>query len=80
MNQGLIYTDFIKLGLGLGLIFSWVIEKELQSGELVQILPQFDISFDPVAEHDIYLLFPRSQFLSTKVRAFIDFVKEQEKK
>ena len=80
VNQGLIYTDFIKLGLGLGLIFSWVIEKEIQSGELVQILPQFDISFDPIAEDDIYLLFPRGQFLSTKVRAFIDFVKEQEKK
>ena len=80
VNQGIVYAELIKKGLGLGLIYSWAVEKELQSGELIQVLPNFNISFNTYDENDIYLLFSKGRYLSTKVRVFVDFMRSIEKK
>ncbi|MFY0679661.1 MAG: LysR family transcriptional regulator [Thalassovita sp.] len=60
------------LGLGPALLADWLAERALASGELVQVLPDYQVaasSFDTGA----YLLYSSRQYLPSKTRAAIDF-------
>lgn len=59
-------------GIGLALLPSFAIWSQLQSGKLVQLLPQYKT--DP--ERNIYAMFPQNRHLSTRVRLFVDFLSE----
>jgi DNA-binding transcriptional LysR family regulator len=47
----------------------WDIARYLQSGRLVQVLPQY---FTP--EADIHAVWPQRHQMSSRVRAFVDFL------
>ncbi len=60
-----------KNGAGLFQTYKFVVEKELQSGELVQVLTPYQGRSRPFT-----LLYPHSRHIPLRLRAFIDFLME----
>ena len=59
----------VKMGMGVGLLAVPGMLKELESGELVRLLPEWHADAGPVS-----LYFASQKLLPAKTRAFIDFV------
>jgi len=68
-NDGGIAVQWALDGHGILMRAEWDIEPYLRSGRLVQVLPQY---FTPDA--DIYAVHPQAQQMSTRVRAFVEFL------
>ncbi|WP_120502055.1 LysR family transcriptional regulator [Roseovarius sp. EL26] len=60
-------------GAGISMNSMWSVYRELQNGSLVQILPDYEIK-DSSA---IWLVYPKSNVLTSKVRVFIDYLVEK---
>ena len=58
-----------RSGAGLVQTYRYILEKDLKSGELVELLPQFGGSSRP-----FILLYPHARHLSLRVRTFVDFL------
>ena len=71
VNENNAYVTSILAGLGVGQITSYHAEKHLQSGALVQLLPEWTQPLLPV-----YVVYPPNRHLSAKVRAFVDWAAE----
>lgn len=56
-------------GMGITALPTYIAERHLQSGELVQLFPQVEI---PV--RTIKVVFPQNRYLANKSRAFLDFI------
>lgn len=56
-------------GMGITALPSYIAERHLRSGELIQLYSDVDI---PV--RTIHAVFPQNRYLSTKSRAFLDFI------
>lgn len=59
-----------KAGLGISMNSLWSVSRELEDGSLVRVLPSHKV----VDQSAIWLVYPKSNVLTTKVRAFIDFL------
>jgi DNA-binding transcriptional LysR family regulator len=59
-----------KLGIGAVLISEWAVRTDLESGDLVRLVPQW---FGPPVP--IYLIYPRSRYYPIKLRKFIDITR-----
>jgi len=70
-NDGEIAVQWAVDGHGILMRAEWDIARHLRSGRLVPVLPQWET---PAA--DIYAVFPQRLQLSTRVRAFVDFLAE----
>ncbi|PJG86363.1 LysR family transcriptional regulator [Conservatibacter flavescens] len=70
-NNGLTLTELAKSGIGIINSPRFLIEKELQSGELVEIFADYQQN-----KIDLNVLYPHRRYLAAKVRAFIDFLSE----
>ncbi|TCK01914.1 DNA-binding transcriptional LysR family regulator [Volucribacter psittacicida] len=70
-NNGLVLVEMAKAGLGIINSPLFFIEQELRSGELVELLT--DYQQDTI---DIHVVYPHRRYLPAKVRAFIDFLTE----
>lgn len=57
-------------GAGISLNAQWSVHDQLKSGRLIQVLPTFEATEDNV----LWLIYPKSNVLSPKVRVFIDFL------
>ncbi len=57
-------------GAGISLNALWSVYDHLKSGRLLQILPDFEATEDNV----LWLIYPKSNVLSPKVRVFMDFL------
>ena len=62
-----------KAGLGVSMNSMWSVHADLKSGALVRVLADYEID-DPSA---IWLVYPKSNVLTAKVRVFIDFLVEK---
>ena len=60
-------------GQGIILVPGWLVQEELERGELQALLP--DWSPAP-AETPLYALYPLQRYLAPKARVFIDFMVE----
>lgn len=60
-------------GVGISMNSYWSIYKEIMDGSLVRVLPEYEID-DRSA---IWLVYPKSNVLTAKVRVFIDFLLEK---
>jgi DNA-binding transcriptional LysR family regulator len=54
---------------GIGLIPKFIAEDELNTGELIQLLPDYQ-----TLEFELLAIYPHKKYLSRKVRCFIDFL------
>lgn len=71
VNEAGAYLDCGLKGFGLIQTPRYMALPHLQSGELIEVLPQWKPSSVPIS-----LLYPQSRQLSPKVRAFADWVAE----
>ncbi|MFC6300961.1 LysR family transcriptional regulator [Pseudomonas spelaei] len=59
----------VRCGLGLSVLPDFVVAKDLASGRLMNVLPQWGLP-----SGGIYAVFPASRFRPAKVRAFVDLL------
>jgi len=57
-------------GAGISLNSIWSIHEELRTGQLVEVLPQYKVEDDAA----LWLMYPKSNVLTAKVRVFMDFL------
>jgi len=72
-DDGLSTRLAAKGGVGICMSSIWNIHRELNDGSLVRVLPDYEVN-DGSA---IWLVYPKSNVLTAKVRVFIDFLMEQ---
>ena len=68
-NDGEIAVNWALDGHGILMRAEWDIERYLQRGRLVQVLPQYH-----TPDADIYAVYPQRHQSSARVRAFVDYV------
>ncbi len=71
-NNAEILHNGVLRGMGIALLPTFIVGPDLQSGRLVPLLQEFELS-----ALGIYALYPPNRQLSTKVRLFIDFLAER---
>ncbi|MEX0350685.1 MAG: LysR substrate-binding domain-containing protein [Paracoccaceae bacterium] len=59
-------------GAGISINSVWSVHQDLVSGRLVRVLPEYQVAQDTV----LWLVYPKANVLSAKVRVFIDFLLE----
>ena len=60
-------------GLGIALLPTWLVGQEVQSGRLAEVLGGYQAASDAL-DTGIHALYPAHRLLSSKVRAFVDFL------
>ena len=70
-NDGEIAVGWALDGHGILMRAEWDIERYLDSGRLVQVLPQYQ-----TPDADIYAVYSQRRQLSTRIRSFVDFLSE----
>jgi len=70
-NDGEIAVRWALDGHGILMRAEWDVARYLRSGQLVQVLPQYDT---PGA--DVYAVYPQRFQLTARVRSFVDFLSE----
>ena len=73
VDDGLTLKRATLTGAGISLNSLWSVHEELKSGELVHVLPGIEGADD----HKLWLVYPKTNVLSPKVRAFMDFLIER---
>ena len=71
-NNGEVLADAAVRGLGIALLPTFIVGKELQAGRLVTVLPDFAPS-----SLTLCAIYPPSRHLSAKVRLLTDFLAER---
>ena len=66
-----------KEGIGLTLLSRWIIEKELGSGQLVEVLPNWTPSFNEVESQGLYMMWAPTSAQKPAVRRLIDFIGDE---
>lgn len=67
-NNAQVLLDALKAGRGVGTTQVLLVADELRRGELIRVLPDYEI--EPT---EFFLVYPSSKFLRPAVRAFVDF-------
>lgn len=62
-----------KSGVGIAMSSLWSIKRDLEDGSLVRVLPDYEVD-DGSA---VWLVYPKSNVLTAKVRVFIDYLLER---
>lgn len=60
-------------GLGISMNSIWSVYPDLKTGKIVRVLPDYDINDNSA----IWLVYPKSNVLTAKVRVFIDYLIEK---
>ena len=63
----------VRDGLGIALLADWTVLEDLQSGRLVELLTDWQIS-GVTTETAIWLVYPSNRFTPAKTRVFTDFL------
>ncbi len=72
VNSPRAVKEIAMAGGGIGMIPRFIIESELQTGVLKEILPAYK-----TLEFGLFAIYPHRRYLSKKVRCFIDFLMEE---
>ncbi|MEL7000641.1 MAG: LysR family transcriptional regulator [Pseudomonadota bacterium] len=70
LNDGLSQKLATLAGAGISVNSAWSVHQDLQDGSLVHVLPDYEVDDQSV----LWLVYPRSNVLTAKVRVFIDFL------
>ena len=62
-----------EAGVGVSMNSWWSVSKEVQNGSLVRVLPDYEVE----DQSAIWLVYPKSNVLTAKVRVLIDFLLEK---
>ena len=72
-NDGMTLKAMTLAGAGISINSLWNVHEELSDGRLVRVLPDYRDQADPA----IWLVYPKTNILSPKVRVFMDFLLEK---
>jgi DNA-binding transcriptional LysR family regulator len=72
-NNDQMMVSFARAGLGLILLPRFMVEDELNTGKLRQVLPEYR----PYPDRKLYAVFPHGRHLPLKTRVLIDFLVEE---
>ena len=70
MDDGACLKRATVCGAGISLNSVWSVFDELQDGQLIRVLPEIE-GADDIA---LWLVYPKANVLTAKVRVFIDFL------
>lgn len=70
VDDGLSHKIATVAGAGISVNSLWSVHRELQEGTLVPVLPEYRLDGDIA----LWLIYPKSNVLTAKVRVFIDFL------
>jgi DNA-binding transcriptional LysR family regulator len=62
-----------KAGVGISMNSYWSVYKEIQEGSILRVLPDYEVQ----DQSAIWLVYPKSNVLTAKVRVFIDYLLEK---
>jgi DNA-binding transcriptional LysR family regulator len=68
--------DCARAGIGPALLADWLVREDLHTGRLIDLFSGYDVTATEF-ETAAWLLYPSRSFLPLKVRAVIDFLREQ---
>ncbi|WP_261818125.1 LysR substrate-binding domain-containing protein [Vibrio gallicus] len=72
IDQGEAIRDAAIDSLGIAMCSESLVYKQIQSGSLIEVLPDFPLHDDA----SIWAVYPSSRLLASKVRAFVDYFSE----
>jgi len=64
--------SMVTKGIGATLIFRHTVEKELENGSLIDLIPDY-----PLPDLPVYLVFNKLNYMPNKMRVFLDFFKQE---
>jgi DNA-binding transcriptional LysR family regulator len=70
-NNGDIVREAAVDGCGIAMVAHWMVDEELKTGRLVEVLPGY-----APTNRSVYAVLPQQGSLLPKVRAFVDFMRE----
>ncbi|MEM7634983.1 MAG: LysR family transcriptional regulator [Pseudomonadota bacterium] len=73
VDDGLAQKQVTLKGAGISLNSRWSVHEEIALKKLVRVLPSFELAAKPA----LWLVYPKSNVLSAKVRVFMDFMIER---
>jgi len=74
ITNSLAIKQCVESDLGIALLPRWTIDRELADNSLINLFPNYDVTatdFDTAG----WLIYPSKEYLSLKVRVFIDYMK-----
>lgn len=72
LNDGMTQKRATLDGAGLSVNSRWLVHQELENGTLLHVLPDYKFAEQPA----LWLIYPKSNVVSAKVRVFLDFLIE----
>ena len=73
MDDGLSQKVATVAGAGISINSLWSVHREITNGLLVRVLPEYEINDRSV----LWLVYPKSNVLTARVRTFMDFLLER---
>lgn len=73
LDDGLSQKIATLAGAGISMNALWSVYRELADGTLIRVLPEYEIN----DQSSLWLVYPKSNVLTAKVRIFIDFLLEK---
>lgn len=73
VDDGLSQKNTTIAGAGISMNSLWLVHQELADGRLVRVLPDYEVDDRSV----LWLIYPKSNVLTAKVRVFMDFLLEK---
>ena len=70
MNDGMTQKKATLEGAGISINSLWLVHEEIANGKLIQLLPDYAVADQP----SLWLIYPKSNVVSAKVRVLIDFL------
>jgi DNA-binding transcriptional LysR family regulator len=71
-HSGIAAREFVRCGVGIGLLPDYAVDKDIAHGDLIRLLPAWNEAHD----RPISAVFPSRDRLPTRVRLLIDFLRE----
>lgn len=73
LDDGLSQKVMTLAGAGISMNSLWSVYRELANGTLIRVLPEYEIN----DQSSLWLVYPKTNVLTAKVRVFIDFLLEK---
>ncbi|MEM8793771.1 MAG: LysR substrate-binding domain-containing protein [Pseudomonadota bacterium] len=73
VDDGMTLKQATVSGAGISMNSLWSVHRELLEGSLTRVMPDFEVADQSV----LWLYYPKTNVLSSKVRAFMDFLLER---
>ncbi|WP_034335550.1 LysR family transcriptional regulator [Deinococcus misasensis] len=76
-SNAIALKDLAVQDMGIILQAGWIVQKELNSGLLVDVFPEHRVNGSDLEDPAVWLLYPTRTYLPLKVRVFVEFLQKQ---